>query len=232
MNGVDDDMNKKIIITFIIAILIIIVGIIAYMMLQNDSTENNEQKSNKEFSTNAQNSMEQQSNNQINETENNNITNNSKIAVIYFSATGTTERIAKYIREETNADLVKIEPKEPYTSADLNYNSDCRANKEQNDENSRPEIKNKINVKDYDVIYLGYPIWWGTVPRIILTFLDSYNLDGKTVIPFCTSGGSGISKSQSDLKSYKTNIIWKNGKGFNSSSNKSSITSWINEVNN
>jgi len=231
MNGVDN-MNKKIIITFIIAILIIIVGVMAYIILQNDSKENNEQQLNKESSTNEQNSMEEQKNNQITESENNNIYNNSKIAVIYFSATGTTEKVAKYISEETNADLVKIEPKEPYTSADLNYDSDCRANKEQNDENSRPEIKNKINVEDYDVIYFGYPIWWGTVPRIILTFLDSYNLDGKTVIPFCTSGGSGISKSQSDLKSYKTNIIWKNGKGFNSSSSKGSITSWINEVNN
>jgi len=225
MNG-GTNMNKKIIVTFIIAILIIIVCIIAYIVLQNNGTENNEQL-NKESSTNKQNSMEEQKNNQINESEK---TNNSKIAVIYFSATGTTEKIAKYISEETNADLVRIEPKETYTSADLNYNSDCRANKEQNDENSRPEIKNKIYAQDYDVIYLGYPIWWGTVPRIILTFLDSYNLDGKTVIPFCTSGSTSISQSQSTLEAYNKNIKWLKGKRFNSSTSESDIKEWIKEL--
>lgn len=224
-------MNKKIIITFIIAILIIILSIICYIMLRNNKTENNEQL-NKEISKNTQNSMLEQSNKQINEHENNNNTNNSKIAVIYFSATGTTEKIAKHISDETNADLIKIEPKEPYTSVDLNYNSDCRANREQNDEKSRPEIKNKIDTKDYDVIYLGYPIWWGNVPKIILTFLDNYNLDAKTVIPFCTSGSTGISQSQSTLELYNKNIKWLKGKRFNGDSSQNDITLWINEITN
>lgn len=221
-------MNKKIIITFVIAILIVVICIISYSIMQNGSRKDKEQL-NKHSSINAQNFMEQKSRSKINESENNDITNHSKIAVIYFSATGTTEKIAKYIRNETKAELIKIEPKEPYTSADLNYSSECRANREQNDENARPEIKNTINVEDYDIIYLGYPIWWGTVPKIILTFLDNYHLEGKTVIPFCTSGGSGISKSQSDLKSYQTNINWRNGKEFTSSSSQSNISSWIKE---
>ena len=114
-----------------------------------------------------------------------------KSAVIYFSATGNTKALAEKIAAETNSDLIEIAPEEVYTSEDLNYNnSDCRANKEQNDDSARPAISNKIeNMADYDTIYLGYPIWWGTMPKIINTFLDTYDLSGKTVMPFCTSGG-------------------------------------------
>lgn len=224
-------MNKKIIIIFIIVILVIIVSSICYMMLRKTNTKDNEQ-SNKEspIKTNTKNTINEEGNNQINKDESNNITNNSKAAVIYFSATGTTEKIAKLISEETNADLIEIEPKERYTSEDLNYNSDCRANREQNDENSRPEIRNVIDVKNYEVIYLGYPIWWGDVPKIILTFLDNYNLEGKTVIPFCTSGSTEISQSQNTLESYNKNIKWLQGKRFHANSSQSEVLSWINEI--
>ena len=90
----------------------------------------------------------------------------NKTAIIYFSATGNTKKIANYIKEETSGDLIEIEPKEKYTSEDLDYNDDCRANKEQNDDKARPEIANNIDVDKYDTIYLGYPIWWGDVPKI------------------------------------------------------------------
>lgn len=121
--------------------------------------------------------------------------NKEKSIVLYFSATGTTKSIATKISESTNSDLVEIIPKEKYTSDDLDYNNDgSRANKEQNDAKARPLIENKIELDDYDVIYLGFPIWWGTTPKIILTFLDSYNLEDKIVIPFCTSGSSSITK--------------------------------------
>lgn len=98
--------------------------------------------------------------------------------------------------------LYQIKAEEPYTEEDLNYNNDnCRANTEQNNENSRPGITGKIkNIRKYDVIFVGYPIWWGKEPMIIRTFLESYNLKGKKIIPFCTSGGSGIQGSIEGIK--------------------------------
>ncbi len=222
-------MNKKVIITFIIALLIII-SIIGYIIIKNNSTENNEQL-NKESSTNAKNSIEQQGNKEINEAESNDITNNSKIAVIYFSATGTTKVVAEKIANVTNSDIIEIMPKDKYTSSDLNYdNNDSRANKEQNSSSARPEIANNIDVDKYDVIYLGYPIWWGDIPKIILTFLDTNNLDGKTIIPFCTSGSTGISQSLNTLESYNRNIKWLKGKRFSSSVSEKELTDWIMEL--
>ncbi len=219
-------MNKKIIITFIIAVLIIIVGIIGYIIIKNNSIENNEP------STNVQNSMEQQSNKEINEFESNNITNNSKIAVIYFSATGITKGVAEKIANVTNSDIIEIMPKDKYTSSDLNYENDnSRANKEQNSSSARPEIANDIDVDKYDIIYLGYPIWWGDIPKIILTFLDTNNLDGKTIIPFCTSGSTDVSQSQSTLESYNRNIKWLKGKRFSSSVSEKELTEWIKKLN-
>lgn len=229
-------MNKKIIIAFIIAILIIIVGILGYTAMKNNGTENNsienDEQLNKESSTNVQSSMEQSNNKEINESEGNNITNNSKIAVIYFSATGTTKEVAEKIANIMNSDIIEIIPKDKYTSSDLNYGNDnSRANKEQNSSSARPEIANDIDANKYDVIYLGYPIWWGDIPKIILTFLDTNNLDGKTIIPFCTSGSTNISQSQSTLESYNINIKWLNGKRFSSSVSEKELTDWIKELN-
>ena len=122
-----------------------------------------------------------------------------KNLVVYFSVTGNTKALAETIAETTGADIVEIVPETPYTSEDINYSNDsCRANREQNDDSARPAIANKIeNINDYDTIYLGYPIWWGTMPKIINTFLESYDLSGKTIMPFCTSGGSGIGMPRS-----------------------------------
>ena len=119
----------------------------------------------------------------------------SRMLVVYFSATGNTESMAETIAEVTGADIYEIVPEDPYTSEDLNYSDDnCRANQEMNDESTRPAISGEIeNIDEYDTIFLGYPIWWGTMPRIINTFLDTYDLSGKTIMPFCTSGSSGIS---------------------------------------
>jgi len=164
-----------------------------------------------------------------NENKTNNEKADNKIAIIYFSATGNTEEVAKTINDITGGELIEIIPKNEYTSADLNYNdNNTRATKEQNDSSSRPEIKNNINV-DYDVIYLGYPIWWGDVPHIILTFIDTYNLEGKTIIPFCTSGSSSIDNSMNTLKSYNKNINWVNGKRL--TNDKKEIENWINSLN-
>lgn len=125
-----------------------------------------------------------------------------KILIVYFSGTGTTKSAAEKIKKATGGKLYSIKAKNPYTAKDLDYNNEeCRANIEQQDETIRPEIKGKIkNIRSYDVIFLGYPIWWGKEPMVIRTFLETYNLKGKTVVPFCTSGGSGISGSIEDIK--------------------------------
>ena len=158
------------------------------------------------------------------------IKEDSKIAVIYFSATGTTAKVAETISDESGGSLIEIVPKEKYTDADLNWNDkNSRTTKECNDKSSRPEIANTIDVEQYDVIYLGYPIWWGDVPPIIKTFMDTYKIDGKTVIPFATSGGSGIEGSVSTLKNYNKKVKWNDGKLLNGS--EDSIRSWVKGLN-
>ena len=149
--------------------------------------------------------------------------------VLYFSATGTTKSIAERIAKASDSDIIEIIPKDKYTSSDLDYNSDCRANKEQNDSNARPEIKNKIDISKYDVIYLGYPIWWGKNPKIILTLLDTYDFKGKIIFPFCTSGSSGIEESIKDLKEYNPSLTIKDGKRFSSNTSEHEIIEFINK---
>ena len=161
------------------------------------------------------------------EKENNNSSNDGKSLVLFFSATGTTKSIAQRIASKSNSDIIEIIPKEKYKSEDLNYNSDCRANREQNDDNARPEIENEIDINNYDIIYLGYPIWWGTNPKIILTLLDTYDFTGKTIIPFCTSGSSGISGSVNNLRNYNSNLNIKDGKRFSSEDSDEEIEEFI-----
>ena len=157
----------------------------------------------------------------------------SKSLVVYFSATGNTKSLAEKIAEESGSDIFEIVPEEPYTSEDLNYsNSNCRANKEQNDPTARPAISNKIeNIDDYDVILIGYPIWWGTMPKIINTFLDTYDLSGKAIMPFCTSGSSGISTSVSAIRNICTNSTVTDGFRGTSSTTDTQIRTWLNNNN-
>lgn len=145
-----------------------------------------------------------------------------KVLVVYFSATGTTKSAAGKVKKATGGKLYQIKPAKKYTSADLDYNNDdCRANKEQNDESSRPKIKGKVNnIHKYDVIFVGYPIWWGKEPMIIRTFLESYNLKGKKIVPFCTSGGSGISGSMKGVKAAAKGAKVVSGKDLTDSSAK------------
>ena len=157
----------------------------------------------------------------------------NRVLTVYFSATGNTENLAQKIAAETNSDIFEIVPEVPYTSADLNYsNSNCRANKEQNDPTARPAISSKLeNIEDYDVVLIGYPIWWGTMPKIINTFLDTYDLSGKTVMPFCTSGSSGIATSVSAIMNACPNTEVKNGFRGTSGTTAAEISEWLNENN-
>ena len=111
----------------------------------------------------------------------------SKTLVTYFSATGTTARVAQQIAEAVHGDLYEIAPKTPYSAADLNWHdTQSRSSVEMRDESCRPEIKDStLNLEGYDTIFVGYPIWWNEAPAMIATFLDSYDFSGKTIIPFC-----------------------------------------------
>lgn len=155
---------------------------------------------------------------------------NSDILVVYFSRTGTTEIIADYIIDITGADVFEIEAAVPYTDEDIQYsNSSCRANQEQNDKSARPEIAGTLDdIEQYDTIFIGYPIWWGEEPRIIDTFLESYDFSSATVIPFCTSHSSGISTSESDLQNLGVAYgeLLK-GRRFSADSTRDDVEKWI-----
>ena len=155
---------------------------------------------------------------------------NAKVLVAYFSATGNTENIAQHLETVLDADLYEIVPQQPYTSADLNYgSSNSRAEQEINDPNARPAISGSVsNMDDYDVVFIGYPIWWGQAPKIIYTFLESYDFSGKTIVPFCTSASSGIGGSISGIQALAPNANWLSGQRFSGSASLSSVESWVN----
>ncbi len=151
-----------------------------------------------------------------------------KTAVVCFSETGNTERIAKGIAEITGGDFVKIMPEVPYTDADRNYSDhNSRARLEQDDPAARPAIANDIDLREYTTVFLGYPIWFGDSPKIMWTFVESHGLEGKTVVPFCTSGSSGVGSSDDHLKDLSEGGTWLDGKRFPSSASSSEIKSWI-----
>ena len=150
--------------------------------------------------------------------------------VIYFSATGTTKAVAERIAAIENADLYEITPAQPYTSADLDYgDKNSRTTKEQNDKKSRPEISSeKIDLTGYKTIYIGYPIWWGEEPRIMDTFVESYDFGDIKVIPFCTSGGSGIGRSGTNLAENAGSGNWQSGQRLASNISDEALADWIN----
>ena len=141
-----------------------------------------------------------------------------KILVAVFSASGVTKRVGQEIARISGGDFFEIVPKEKYTSADLNYmNSRSRSSIEMKDPSARPEIAGAAaDMDSYDTVIIGFPIWWGLAPRIIETFLESYDFSGKTIIPFCTSGGSGVGRSDSALhKNVSGNVKWAQGVRIN-----------------
>ena len=153
-----------------------------------------------------------------------------KTLVAYFSCTGNTRHLAKKIAEITNGDLFEIKPAVPYTEEDLDWrNSKSRSSVEMKDKSSRPAIAEKVeNMDQYDVVYVGFPIWWYIAPTIINTFLESYDFSGKTVIPFCTSGGSNVGDTERYLHpSCSAATIWKPAKRFQTSVSKDVLTKWI-----
>lgn len=154
---------------------------------------------------------------------------NSGVLVVYFSATGTTKGVAEKIAGITGADTYEIKAAQEYTDADLNWNdSKSRSTKEQNDSSVRPEIgSDAISLDGYTTVYIGYPIWWGEEPRIMDTFVESYSFDGITMIPFCTSGSSGIGRSGQNLADNAGSGTWLEGKRFGAGASEDEIKSWI-----
>lgn len=150
------------------------------------------------------------------------------ILVAYFSATNTTEKLAEYAAEILDADLYEITPAVPYSDADLAYYTNGRADKEQADNSCRPEISGSVsNMSGYKTVFIGYPIWHGQAPRIISTFLESYDFSGKTIVPFCTSHSSGIGSSDTNLHDLAGGANWLSGKRFGGSASKTDISEWI-----
>ena len=149
--------------------------------------------------------------------------------VVYFSATGTTKGVAEKIASITGADIYEIKAAQEYTSEDLDWNdSDSRTTHEQNDKSVRPEIGSEtISLEGYSTIYIGFPIWWGEEPRIMDTFVESYDFDGITMIPFCTSSSSGIGMSGKNLESNAGSGNWLDGERFGGGVSEEELQAWI-----
>lgn len=153
-----------------------------------------------------------------------------KILVAYFSATNTTEGVAEMIADSLPADIYEIVPEQPYTDDDLNYHDDnSRSTIEMNDSSARPAISGSVeDMEQYDIVFVGYPIWWGDAPRIVSTFMESYDFSGKTIVPFCTSGGSGVGSSATNLEALTDGATWLSGTRLNGGSSRETIVDWVN----
>lgn len=152
----------------------------------------------------------------------------SNILVAYFSATNNTEGIAQPLADGLGADLFEIVPAEPYTEEDLQYTDvNSRTSAEAADAAARPAIEGTVgNMEDYDILFLGYPIWWGEAPRIMSTFVESYDLSGKTIIPFCTSGSSSFGESDAALRAAAADAVWLEGKRFAAGTSPEEVIAW------
>ena len=158
----------------------------------------------------------------------------NKTLVAYFSATGNTKHLAETIAQVLNADLFEIKPTQPYTTADLDWhNKSSRTTIEMNDDKSRPAIAEKVeNFSQYDKVVIAYPIWWSQAPRIVDTFVESYDFSGKTVTAVCTSGGSELGSSAKYLQSLNSKSAkWLEGRRFNSFATANEINDWLKSIN-
>lgn len=151
--------------------------------------------------------------------------------VAVFSRTGHTKPLAEYAADYLNADFFEIEAAVPYTDADIAYYTNCRADREQNDPTARPAIANTVsNMEQYDTVILAYPIWHGQAPKIIYTFLESYDFSGKTIVPFCTSASSPLGSSATNLHAIAPDSVWKDGRRFAAGTSQATIEARLKEI--
>lgn len=205
-------MKKKAFV-LIAFILIIVLAVGFYFFNKNNSKENNANNT-------AQTQNSEHTNNR-----------NQNILVLYFSMTGNTQSVAEIIQDQVGGDIVKLETEQEYPS---DYDELLDYAQNELSENARPKLKTSIeNINDYDVIFLGYPIWWGDMPMPVYSFLDEYDLSGKTIAPFVTHGGSGLSSTPEKIKQEEPNATVTNGfevNGDNAASSGSDVTNWLNEI--
>lgn len=212
-----------------IAILLSLVMILGLAACGNSASQT-EQPSTEDTSVESKADTNSAENSTDMENTDNQDVQDHKVLVAYFSATGTTKGVAEHIANGLNADIYEIVPEDPYTDADLNYNdNNSRTTIEMNDPNARPAISGSVeNMEQYDIIFVGYPIWWGEAPRIVSTFMESYDFSGKTIVPFCTSGGSGIGSSASNLERLTSGATWLDGRRLNGSDSQDTVMEWVN----
>lgn len=242
-------MNKKAVALIVLIIVLVIAGIaIVVGLSQNSENTNNlaqnesntgSQVNTEEVGQTANNGTDTNTvSNEIANTNTNTITNEEtststeeKILVVYFSQTGNTETVANFIHEAVGGDIVKLETEQTYTS---DYNELLDVAQEERRNNARPALRTQINnIDEYDTIFLGYPIWWGDMPMPIYTFLDNYDLSGKTIAPFVTSGGSGLSGTPQDIQSEEPNATVTGGLSIrdnNVESSQSSVEQWLSQI--
>ncbi len=212
-----------------IHLLVIIGGVVGIIVLRNNDSITNTNNVSGDLS--ARNNNKEIQNNTDNNSNDNTEIKNKKALVAYFSQSGNTEKVANFIKTATNGDIIELETIKEYPN-DYNELLDYAQNEQK--QNARPELKTKINnIEEYDVIFLGYPNWWGDMPMPLYTFLDEYDLSGKTIAPFVTSGGSGLSGTPNKIKNIQKNATVTEGlsiSGSQAGSSQSSVNSWIQKI--
>lgn len=214
----------------IVSLLLMVTLCVSLVACGNTKPSENDKTSNDAVRTEASNKGETKAAENNNQTTENatETQNGSNILVAYFSATGNTKAIAESISDGLQADIYEIVPAKPYTDGDLDYNdNNSRTTQEMNDSSARPEISGVIDHFDqYDTVFIGYPIWWGEAPRILDTFVESYDFTGKKVVPFCTSGSSGISSSEDTLEGLAGSGEWVDGQRFSGTESADKVLEW------
>lgn len=218
-------MNKKILVLIAAIVIFAIVGISIYMFTRNsnDITNENNQANNVV--------QDDETDEEENNSNNNTTTDGSNVLVLYFSMSGNTEAVANFIHDEVGGDLIKLETVQAYPS---DYDELVDYAQEEQQENARPKLSTTIeNMDQYDIIFLGYPNWWGDMPMSIYTFLDTYDLSGKTIAPFITHGGSGLSGTPENIQNEEPNATVTDGLAIYGSSardSKDDVLAWLQEL--
>lgn len=155
-----------------------------------------------------------------------------KNLVAYFSASGVTKGVAEKLAKAAGAELFEIVPEQPYTDEDLNWNNkQSRSSVEMNDRSCRPGISTTVSdMGQYDCLFLGFPVWWYREPSIIDTFLEAYDFSGKTIVPFCTSGGSGLGETAGNMRSLAKEADVRDGKRFSSGVSEEELKTWVSGI--
>lgn len=223
-------MNKKIIALIVVVVVLVIAGVVIYAFTGNG---NNTNTFHNETNSTETNTIQDNSETEDNEDtiENNTTDDGSNILVLYFSMSGNTETIARMIHNEVGGDLVKLETVQTYPE---DYNELVDYAQEEQREDARPQLATVIdNIDQYDMIFLGYPNWWGDMPMPIYTFLDTYDLSGKTIAPFITHGGSGLSGTPNRIRNEEPNATVTEGLsiyGSRAASSEDEVLEWLNSL--